>query len=159
MLKELSKSFPPGLEYAIAFDSTTSSRLHPRSPRHPREAIVIVIVVIFLFLLDWRATSSPPSPSPSRWSAPSPSSRYSASPSTRSPSSHHPGHRLVVDDAIVVIENVQRHIAPSIATPQALRSHVRSHQRRHRTSLVLIAVFVPVSFFPAPPVFCIGSSR
>ncbi len=59
-LKELSKSFPPGLEYAIAFDATTVVGDSIREVLVTlAEAIVIVIVVIFLFLLDWRATIIP----------------------------------------------------------------------------------------------------
>ena len=59
-LKELSKSFPPGLEYAVAFDSTTVVGDSIREVLVTlAEAISIVIVVIFLFLLDWRATIIP----------------------------------------------------------------------------------------------------
>jgi hypothetical protein len=59
-LKELSKSFPPGLEYAIAFDSTTVVGDSIREVLVTlAEAIAIVIGVIFLFLLDWRATIIP----------------------------------------------------------------------------------------------------
>ena len=60
VLQELSKSFPPGLEYAIAFDSTTIVGDSIREVLVTlAEAIAIVIVVIFLFLLDWRATIIP----------------------------------------------------------------------------------------------------
>ena len=59
-LAELAKHFPPGLEYAIAFDSTTAVSDSIREVlRTLVEAIVIVIGVIFLFLLDWRATIIP----------------------------------------------------------------------------------------------------
>ncbi|MFP5249729.1 MAG: efflux RND transporter permease subunit, partial [Acidobacteriota bacterium] len=59
-LVQLSKSFPPGLEYAIAFDSTTAvgQSIHEVLVTLG-EAVVIVIAVIFLFLLDWRATIIP----------------------------------------------------------------------------------------------------
>jgi len=59
-LAELSKSFPPGLHYAIAFDSTTAvgESIHEVLVTLAA-AIVIVIAVIFLFLLDWRATIIP----------------------------------------------------------------------------------------------------
>jgi len=57
---------------------------------------------------------------------------------------------LVVDDAIVVIENVQRHIAMEHSDPHEATSHAMSEVTSAviATSLVLIAVFVPVSFFP-----------
>ena len=60
VLQELSKSFPPGLEYAIAFDSTTVVGDSIREVLVTLAvAIFIVITVIFLFLLDWRATIIP----------------------------------------------------------------------------------------------------
>jgi HAE1 family hydrophobic/amphiphilic exporter-1 len=57
---------------------------------------------------------------------------------------------LVVDDAIVVIENVQRHIAMEHSDPHEATSHAMGEVTSAviATSLVLIAVFVPVSFFP-----------
>ena len=60
VLEKLSKSFPPGLKYAIAFDSTTvvGESIHEVLVTLA-EAIGIVILVIFLFLLDWRATIIP----------------------------------------------------------------------------------------------------
>ena len=60
VLEQMKNKFPPGLEYAIAFDSTTAvgDSIHEVLVTLG-EAIVIVIVVIFLFLLDWRATIIP----------------------------------------------------------------------------------------------------
>jgi hydrophobic/amphiphilic exporter-1 (mainly G- bacteria), HAE1 family len=59
-LEQLSKSFPPGLQYAIAFDTTTAVGESIREVLVTlMMAIVIVIAVIFLFLLDWRATIIP----------------------------------------------------------------------------------------------------
>ena len=57
---------------------------------------------------------------------------------------------LVVDDAIVVIENVQRHIAMEHSDPHEATSRAMGEVTSAviATSLVLIAVFVPVSFFP-----------
>jgi len=62
VLAELSKSFPPGLEYAIAFDSTTVVGDSIREVLWTLGlAIFIVITVIFLFLLDCALPSFPPS--------------------------------------------------------------------------------------------------
>ena len=59
-LAELSKSFPPGIKYVVAFDTTTVVGDSIREVVTTlEEAIVIVIVVIFFFLLDWRATIIP----------------------------------------------------------------------------------------------------
>ena len=55
-----------------------------------------------------------------------------------------------MDDAIVVIENVQRHIAMEHSDPHEATSRAMGEVTSAviATSLVLIAVFVPVSFFP-----------
>jgi HAE1 family hydrophobic/amphiphilic exporter-1 len=59
-LAQLSKQFPPGLKYAIAFDTTTVVGDSIREVlKTLAEAIGIVILVIFFFLQDWRATVIP----------------------------------------------------------------------------------------------------
>ena len=59
-LIELSKSFPPGIKYVVAFDTTTVVGDSVKEVVTTlEEAILIVIVVIFIFLLDWRATIIP----------------------------------------------------------------------------------------------------
>jgi len=59
-LAKLAENFPPGLQYAIAFDSTTVVGDSIREVLWTLGmAILIVITVIFLFLLDWRATIIP----------------------------------------------------------------------------------------------------
>ena len=59
-LIELSKSFPPGIKYVIAFDTTTVVGDSVKEVVSTlEEAVIIVIIVIFLFLLDWRATIIP----------------------------------------------------------------------------------------------------
>jgi len=152
VLDELSKRFPPGLEYAIAFDSTTIVGDSIREVLWTLiEAIVIVILVIFLFLLDWRATIIPAVTIPVSLIGTFAFIRifgFSINSLTLFGITLATG--LVVDDAIVVIENVQRHIAmehcdPHKATSEAMREVTSAVIA---TSLVLIAVFVPVSFFP-----------
>jgi len=60
VLRELAKSFPPGLDYIIAFDTTTVVGDSIKEVVETIfEAIVIVILVIFFFLQDWRATIIP----------------------------------------------------------------------------------------------------
>ena len=111
-LAELSKSFPPGLEYAVAFDSTTSVGESIREVLITlAAAIVIVIAVIFLFLLDWRATIIPAVTIPVSLIGTFAFIRifnFSVNSLTLFGITLATG--LVVDDAIVVIENVQRHI-------------------------------------------------
>jgi HAE1 family hydrophobic/amphiphilic exporter-1 len=151
-LKELSKSFPPGLEYAIAFDSTTVVGDSIREVLVTlAEAIAIVIGVIFLFLLDWRATIIPAVTIPVSLIGTFAFIKvfgFSINSLTLFGITLATG--LVVDDAIVVIENVQRHIAMEHSDPHEATSRAMGEVTSAviATSLVLIAVFVPVSFFP-----------
>jgi len=152
VLQELSKSFPPGLEYAIAFDSTTVVGESIREVMVTlSEAVAIVIIVIFLFLLDWRATIIPAVTIPVSLIGTFAFIRvfnFSINSLTLFGITLATG--LVVDDAIVVIENVQRHIAMEHSAPREATSRAMGEVTSAviATSLVLIAVFVPVSFFP-----------
>jgi len=152
MLKELSKTFPPGLDYAIAFDSTTVVGDSIREVMVTLgEAIAIVILVIFLFLLDWRATIIPAVTIPVSLIGTFAFIKifgFSINSLTLFGITLATG--LVVDDAIVVIENVQRHIAMEHSKPHEATSRAMGEVTSAviATSLVLIAVFVPVSFFP-----------
>ncbi|MBS1802471.1 MAG: efflux RND transporter permease subunit [Acidobacteria bacterium] len=152
VLEKLSKSFPPGLKYAIAFDSTTvvGESIHEVLVTLA-EAIGIVILVIFLFLLDWRATIIPAVTIPVSLIGTFAFIRifnFSINSLTLFGITLATG--LVVDDAIVVIENVQRHIAMEHSDPHEATSNAMGEVTSAviATSLVLIAVFVPVSFFP-----------
>jgi HAE1 family hydrophobic/amphiphilic exporter-1 len=151
-LEELKKSFPPGLEYAVAFDSTTviGDSIHEVLVTLA-EAIGIVIIVIFLFLLDWRATIIPAVTIPVSLIGTFAFIKlfgFSVNSLTLFGITLATG--LVVDDAIVVIENVQRHIHLEHSDPHAATSRAMGEVTSAviATSLVLIAVFVPVSFFP-----------
>jgi hydrophobic/amphiphilic exporter-1 (mainly G- bacteria), HAE1 family len=151
-LAELAKSFPPGLEYAIAFDSTTVVGDSIREVLITLSiAILIVITVIFLFLLDWRATIIPAVTIPVSLIGTFAFIKlfgFSINSLTLFGITLATG--LVVDDAIVVIENVQRHIAMEHSDPHEATSRAMGEVTSAviATSLVLIAVFVPVSFFP-----------
>jgi HAE1 family hydrophobic/amphiphilic exporter-1 len=152
MLKDLSKSFPPGLEYRVAFDATTVVGDSIREVLITLgEAILIVIVVIFFFLLDWRATIIPAVTIPVSLIGTFLFIRlfgFSINSLTLFGITLATG--LVVDDAIVVIENVQRHISADHSNPHEATSTAMGEVTSAviATSLVLIAVFVPVSFFP-----------
>ncbi len=152
VLKQLSAHFPPGLEYAIAFDSTTivGDSIHEVLVTLA-EAIVIVIVVIFLFLMDWRATIIPAVTIPvSLVGTFAFIKAFGFSINSLTLFGITLATGLVVDDAIVVIENVQRHISAEHSDPHDATSVAMSEVTSAviATSLVLIAVFVPVSFFP-----------
>ncbi len=151
-LAQLSTKFPPGMKYAIAFDTTTVVGDSIREVVQTLiEAIVIVIVVIFLFLQDWRATIIPAVTIPVSLVGTFAFIKifgFSINSLTLFGITLATG--LVVDDAIVVIENVQRHISEGEADPHKATSIAMAEVTGAviATSLVLISVFVPVSFFP-----------
>jgi hydrophobic/amphiphilic exporter-1 (mainly G- bacteria), HAE1 family len=151
-LIELSKSFPPGIKYVIAFDTTTVVGDSVKEVVSTlEEAVIIVIIVIFLFLLDWRATIIPAVTIPvSLIGTFAFINAFGFSINSLTLFGITLATGLVVDDAIVVIENAQRHIDedntdPRTATSAAMREVSSAVVA---TSLVLISVFVPVSFFP-----------
>ncbi|HEX3470487.1 MAG TPA: multidrug efflux RND transporter permease subunit [Silvibacterium sp.] len=152
VLDQLAKSFPPDFQYVIPFDTTTVVGDSIREVIGTLgEAIIIVIVVIFLFLLDWRATIIPAITIPVSLVGTFAFIKifgFSINSLTMFGITLATG--LVVDDAIVVIENVQRHISQEHADPHTATSVAMSEVTGAviATSLVLISVFVPVSFFP-----------
>lgn len=151
-LAELAKSFPPGIKYVIAFDTTTVVGDSVREVVTTlEEAILIVIAVIFLFLLDWRATIIPAVTIPVSLVGTFAFIKifgFSINSLTLFGITLATG--LVVDDAIVVIENAQRHIDTDKTDPRTATSAAMKEVSGAvvATSLVLISVFVPVSFFP-----------
>ena len=151
-LLELQKSFPPGMKYVVAFDTTTVVGDSVNEVvRTLEEAILIVIVVIFFFLLDWRATIIPAVTIPvSLIGTFAFINAFGFSINSLTLFGITLATGLVVDDAIVVIENVQRHIDEDASDPHTATSVAMSEVTSAviATSLVLISVFVPVSFFP-----------
>ncbi len=152
VLAELKKNFPPGMDFKIAVDTTevVSDSIHEVLVTLV-EAIIIVIIVIFLFLQDWRATIIPAVTIPVSLVGTFLFIKifgFSINSLTLFGITLATG--LVVDDAIVVIENVQRHISDGMAdTYEATSLAMREVTSAViATSLVLISVFVPVSFFP-----------
>ncbi len=152
VLKDLKKNFPPGIDYAIAVDTTQTVSDSIREVLITLgEAIVIVIIVIFLFLQDWRATIIPAVTIPVSLIGTFLFIKifgFSINSLTLFGITLATG--LVVDDAIVVIENVQRHIGEGDNDPHHATSVAMGEVTSAviATSLVLISVFVPVSFFP-----------
>ncbi len=152
VLAELAKSFPPGLKYVVAFDTTTVVAEGIRDVvRTLIEAILIVIAVIFFFLQDWRAVIIPAITIPvSLVGTFAFLKAFGFSINTLTLFGITLATGLVVDDAIVVIENVQRHISEGIADAHEATSIAMREVTSAviATSLVLISVFIPVSFFP-----------
>lgn len=151
-LARLSKTFPPGLKFQIAFDTTTAvGESIQEVIKTLIEAIIIVIVVIFLFLQTWRSTLIPAVTIPvSLIGTFGFIKLFGFSINTLTMFGITLATGLVVDDAIVVIENVERHIEEGIHDARRATTVAMSEVTSAviATSLVLIAVFVPVSLFP-----------
>jgi HAE1 family hydrophobic/amphiphilic exporter-1 len=151
-LDRLSKRFPPGMKHELAFDNTV---LVTESIREVLltllEAIGLVVLVMFLFLQDWRATIIPTITIPVSLIGTFAFVRaFNFSINTLTLFGVTLATGLVVDDAIVVVENVQRHLHEGgkqarEAASEAMREVVGPVIA---TALVLAAVFVPVALFP-----------
>src|SRR6202522_56898 len=151
-LDRLSKSFPPGMHYKVAFDTTDAVSETIRDVVFTvGSALLLVVLGLFIFLGDWSTTMI----------------HFIATPvsligtfifvkllgfsiNTLTLFGITLATGLVVDDAIVVIENIERHIAEgehdSHKAAAAATAEITSAVVA--TSLVLCAVFVPVAFFP-----------
>jgi len=151
-LERLSKRFPPGMKYQLAFDTTDAVGESIRDVLTTLlQAIALVVLVIFLFLQNWRTTIIPAVTIPVSLVGTFAFVKllgFSINTLTLFGITLATG--LVVDDAIVVIENIERHIqegehdthkASSAAMGEVAGAVIA-------TSLVLVAVFVPVAFFP-----------
>jgi len=151
-LLRLSKNFPPGLKAAVAFDTTTVIGESIRDVLITLlQAIALVIIVIYVFLQDWRSTFIPAITIPVSLIGTFVFVKllgFSINTLTLFGITLATG--LVVDDAIVVIENVERHIVEGITEPHNAASVAMKEVAGAvvATSLVLVAVFVPVALFP-----------
>ena len=151
-LERLAKNFPPGLKYAVAFDTTTVIGESIRDVLVTLlEAILLVVLVIYVFLQDWRSTFIPAITIPVSLIGTFVFVKllgFSINTLTLFGITLATG--LVVDDAIVVIENVERHIVEGITEPHnaAFVAMKEVAGAVIATSLVLVSVFVPVALFP-----------
>lgn len=149
-MKEISKSFPEGMEYNFPFDMTDyiSESIH-EVYKTLFEALFLVIVVVFLSLQNWRATLIPVVAVPiSLIGTFGFMLIFGFSLNILTLLGLVLAIGIVVDDAIVVVENVERimdeeKLSPYEATKKAMEGLVGAIIA---TSLVLAAVFVPVSF-------------
>ena len=151
-LDRLSKRFPPGMKYELAFDTTNAVGESIRDVVTTLgEAIILVILVIFVFLEDWRSTIIPAVTIPVSLIGTFAFVKllgFSINTLTLFGITLATG--LVVDDAIVVIENIERHLQEGELSPIKAASDAMKEVTGAviATSLVLVAVFVPVAFFP-----------
>ncbi|HYM26357.1 MAG TPA: efflux RND transporter permease subunit, partial [Vicinamibacterales bacterium] len=152
VLEDLSKSFPPGIKYTVAFDATDAVNESVREVVFTLlAAILLVIAVIFIFLQGWRATVIPAVTIPVSLIGTFAFVKvFGFSINTLTLFGLTLATGLVVDDAIVVIENIERYIAEKGMKPREAASAAMAEVASAviATTLVLIAVFVPVAFFP-----------
>jgi multidrug efflux pump len=150
-LEELSKSFPPGVHYVVPLDSTPFiQKSIEEVVKTLAEAIVLVFLVMFLFLQDWRATLIPTIAVPVVLLGTFgilAALGYSINTLTMFGLVLAIG--LLVDDAIVVVENVERvmreeNLPPVEATRKSMDEITGALVG---IALVLAAVFVPMAFF------------
>ena len=148
-MKEMSANFPDGLSYDIVYDPTVFVRDSIEAVVHTLlEAIVLVVIVVILFLQTWRASIIPLAAVP-------------VSLVGTFALMHFLGFGInalslfglvlaigiVVDDAIVVVENVERNIANGLSPYDATRRAMSEVTGPIiATALVLAAVFIPTAF-------------
>jgi hydrophobic/amphiphilic exporter-1 (mainly G- bacteria), HAE1 family len=151
-LQRLKANFPPGLQYRVAFNTTDAMQESiTEVVKTLVEAVILVVLVMFVFLQSWRATLIPAMTLPvSLVGTFAFVKLLGFSINTLTLFAIVLATGIVVDDAIVVIENIERHIqeyrkragrAASDAMNEVFGAVIA-------TSLALVSVFVPVAFFP-----------
>jgi hydrophobe/amphiphile efflux-1 (HAE1) family protein len=148
-MDELSHNFPQGVAYSVVYDPTTNVRegIHEVA-KTLFEAILLVVVVVVLFLQTWRASIIPLVAVPISVVGTFAVMRaFGFSINTLSLFGLVLSIGIVVDDAIVVVENVERNIAAGLAPREASYKAMSEVSRPIiAIALVLCAVFVPVAF-------------
>ncbi|MCK5931787.1 MAG: efflux RND transporter permease subunit [Fulvimarina manganoxydans] len=151
-LDRLSQSFPPGLEYAVIYDSTEYVNATIEEIIFSLFLVAaIVVIVVYVFLQDWRATLVPAMAIPvSLIGTFIFLLAFGFSINVITLLALILAIGLVVDDAILVVENCQRvMVERSLDAPEASRQAMREVTGPIiSTTLVLLAVFLPTTFLP-----------
>ncbi len=148
-LAQLKERFPPGVDYKINYDTTKFVRASISSVLHTlMEAVLLVVLVVIIFLQSWRASVIPLLAVPvsligtlavMQW--------MGFSLNNLSLFGLVLAIGIVVDDAIVVVENVERNIAKGLAPREASVLAMKEVSGAViAVALVLCAVFVPTGF-------------
>ncbi len=151
-MARLEENFPPGLEARLAFDNVgVVEESIQEVLKTLLEAIVLVVLVLFLFLQNWRSTLIPALTIPVSLVGTFAFIRlFDFSINTLTLFGIVLATGTVVDDAIVVIENIERHMREY--GKNAYRAAVDAMREVFSAviviGIVLVAVFVPVAFFP-----------
>lgn len=151
-MARLVSGFPPGLKYQVAFDTTQFvEESLAEVVKTLIEAVVLVVIVIFVFLQDWRTTLIPALTIPLALIGTFAFVKvFNFSINSLTLFGLTLASGMVVDDAIVVVEQISRFIQDKGMSPRraASESMAELFGAVIATSLVLMAVFVPVAFFP-----------
>jgi hydrophobe/amphiphile efflux-1 (HAE1) family protein len=148
-MAELKKNFPEGLDYSVVYDPTVFVRHSIEAVVHTLfEALILVVIVVIVFLQTWRASIIPLAAVPvSLVGTFAVMLALGFSINALSLFGLVLAIGIVVDDAIVVVENVERNIhlglSPRDATNQAMKEVTGPIIA---TALVLCAVFIPTAF-------------
>ncbi len=148
-MAELKKGFPEGVDYSIVYDPTVFVRGSIEAVVHTLlEALVLVVLVVILFLQTWRASIIPLVAVPvSLIGTFAVMHLLGFSLNALSLFGLVLAIGIVVDDAIVVVENVERNIGLGLNPVQATQKAMREVTGPIiATALVLCAVFVPTAF-------------
>jgi multidrug efflux pump len=149
-LESLSKSFPDGLEYKVALDTTKFVRASIDAVVHTFfEAVVLVVLVVFLFLQSLRLTIIPTLAVPvSILGAMIGMLAFGFSINMLTLFGMILAIGIVVDDAIVVIENTERNMSQFGLSPKEAAKRAMSEVSGALIAIVLVlnAVFIPVAF-------------
>ncbi|MDG3006134.1 efflux RND transporter permease subunit [Paludisphaera mucosa] len=153
-IDRLSKNFPEGLEYRIAYNPTVFVRESIDSVIHTLyEAAVLVVIVVLIFLQNWRATLIPLIAIPvSLVGTFAAMSAFGFSLNMLSLFGLVLAIGIVVDDAIVVVENVERHIKAGLSPRNA------AHKAMDEVTAAVIAIAVGLSAVFVPTAFIAGIS-
>jgi multidrug efflux pump len=148
-MEELKKNFPEGIDYSVVYDPTVFVRHSIEAVIHTLlEAILLVVIVVIIFLQTWRAAIIPLAAVPvSLIGTFSIMLAFGFSINALSLFGLVLAIGIVVDDAIVVVENVERNIARGLSSVAAARQAMNEVTGPIvATALVLCAVFVPTAF-------------
>jgi multidrug efflux pump len=148
-MEKLKTRFPEGLDYLLVYDTVVFVQQSIDAVvKTLFEAILLVVIVVIVFLQNWRATLIPLLAVPvSLIGTFAVMSALGISLNTLSLFGLVLAIGIVVDDAIVVVENVERHIAEGMNAREATRKAMSEVVGPIiATALVLVAVFVPTAF-------------
>ena len=151
-MKRLAENFPPGIHYEVAFDTTTFIKAGTEEVIISLfQAIGLVVLIVYLFLQNWRSALVISLAMPVALIGTFIFVKllnFSINTLTLFGLTLATG--LVVDDAVVIVEDITRRIQDEGLRPveAAISSMNALFSAVIATSVVLIAVFVPVAFFP-----------